>query len=143
MSLSFLALATRTSWPHSSSSRLTQGEWVPVSMAMRIGGCSEAKGRKEKARAKEGSTKRGQGHYKGRSPKASARLAPKSGRDGGGKPRPDYGLPNLTSWPLSVVNIRCSAFKHVSMRADVCFDAATEGATGGRQASIPPVVVAN
>jgi hypothetical protein len=62
---------------------LTQGEWVPVSMAMRIGGCSEAKGRKEKARAKEGSTKRGQGHYKGRSPKASARLAPKSGRDGG------------------------------------------------------------
>src|SRR5215213_10092174 len=43
MSLSFLALATRTSWPHSSKSRLTQGEWVPVSMAMRIGGCSEAK----------------------------------------------------------------------------------------------------
>ena len=34
-----------------------------------------------------------------------------AGRDGGGKPRPDYGLPNLTSWPLSVVNIRCSAFK--------------------------------
>src|SRR5215213_10948713 len=32
--------------------------------------------------------------------------------------------------------------KHVSMRADVCFDAATEGATGGRQTSIPPVVVA-
>jgi hypothetical protein len=61
---------------------LTQGEWVPVSMAMRKG-CSEAKGRKEEGRAKEGSTKRGQGHYKGRSPKASARLAPKSGRDGG------------------------------------------------------------
>ena len=29
----------------------------------------------------------------------------------GGKPRPDYGLPNLTSWPLSVVNIRCSGVK--------------------------------
>ena len=29
----------------------------------------------------------------------------------GGKSRLDYGLPNLTSWPLSVVNIRCSAFK--------------------------------
>src|SRR5215204_5681674 len=43
MSLSFLALATSTSWLHSSKSRLTQGEWVPVSMAMRIGGCSEAK----------------------------------------------------------------------------------------------------
>src|SRR5215216_1499461 len=45
MSLSFLASATSTSWPHSSKSRLTQGEWVPVSMAMRIGGCSEAKRR--------------------------------------------------------------------------------------------------
>jgi len=32
--------------------------------------------------------------------------------------------------------------KHVSMRADVCFDAATEGVTGGRQTSIPPVDVA-
>jgi hypothetical protein len=28
------------------------------------------------------------------------------------------------------------------MRAEVCFDAATEGATGGRQTSISPVVVA-
>ena len=109
-------------------------------MAMRKG-CSEAKGRKEKGRAKEGSTKRGQGHYKGRSPKASARLAPESGRDGGRKSRPDNGLPNLTSWPLSIVNIRCSAFKHVSMRADVCFDAATEEATSGRRAGIAPVVV--
>jgi hypothetical protein len=44
MSLSFLALATKTSWPHSSKSRLTQGEWVPVSMAMRMGR-SEAKRR--------------------------------------------------------------------------------------------------
>src|SRR5215211_5502272 len=34
MSLNFLALATRTSWPHSSSKRLTQGEWVPTSMAI-------------------------------------------------------------------------------------------------------------
>jgi hypothetical protein len=33
------------------------------------------------------------------------------GRDGGGKPRPDYRLPNLTSWPLGVVNIRCSGVK--------------------------------
>jgi hypothetical protein len=29
----------------------------------------------------------------------------------GGKPRPDYCLPNLTPWSLSVVSIRCSAFK--------------------------------
>src|SRR5215210_7895924 len=28
--------------PHSSSSRLTQGEWVPTSMAMRRSGCSES-----------------------------------------------------------------------------------------------------
>jgi hypothetical protein len=41
MSLSLRGLATSTSWPHSSSStRLTQGEWVPASMAMRSG-CSE------------------------------------------------------------------------------------------------------
>jgi hypothetical protein len=44
MSLSFLALAAKTSWPHSSSALLTQGEWVPASMAMRIGR-SEAKRR--------------------------------------------------------------------------------------------------
>jgi hypothetical protein len=44
MSLSLRALATNTSWPHSSKSRLTQGEWVPVSMAMRTEG-SEAKRR--------------------------------------------------------------------------------------------------
>src|SRR5215217_5305581 len=30
---------------------------------------------------------------------------------GGGKPRPDYCLPNLTPWRLSVVSVRCSAFK--------------------------------
>jgi hypothetical protein len=119
---------------------LTQGEWVPVSIARRKS-CSEAKARKEKGRAKEGSTKRGQGHYKGRSPKASARLAPEFGRDGGRKSRPDNGPPNLTSRPLSVVNIRSSAFEHISMRADVCFDTATEEATSGRRASIAPVVV--
>ena len=45
MSLVLRELATKTSWPHSSKSRLTQGEWVPVSMAMRIGGSSEAKRR--------------------------------------------------------------------------------------------------
>jgi hypothetical protein len=28
------------------------------------------------------------------------------GRDGGGMPRPDYGPPNLTFWPLNVVNDR-------------------------------------
>jgi hypothetical protein len=37
-------LATRTSWPHSSITLLTQGEWVPVSIAMHMG-CSEAKRR--------------------------------------------------------------------------------------------------
>ena len=56
--------------------------------------------------------------------------------------RPDYGPPNLTSRPLSVVNIRCSAFEQVSTRADVCFDAAPEGATGGMLVCRPPVVVA-
>src|SRR5215211_1351412 len=58
--------------------------------------------------------KRGRVHgsrRKGRSPKAPARLLRVPGRDGGGKSRPDYGLPNLTSWPLRVVNIRCSVFK--------------------------------
>ena len=44
MSLSLRALATSTSWPHPFKSRLTQGEWVPVSMAMRSEG-SEAKRR--------------------------------------------------------------------------------------------------
>jgi hypothetical protein len=47
MSLSFLALATKTSWPHSSSTLLAQGEWVPASTAIGIG-CSEAK-RRQKA----------------------------------------------------------------------------------------------
>src|SRR5215217_5218320 len=44
MSLSLRGFATRTSWPHSSSTRLTHGEWVPASMAMRMGR-SEAKRR--------------------------------------------------------------------------------------------------
>src|ERR687897_567224 len=44
MSLSLRALATRTSWPHSSSTLLAQGEWVPASMATRSEG-SEAKRR--------------------------------------------------------------------------------------------------
>jgi hypothetical protein len=44
MSLSLRAWATRTSWPHSSSTRLTQREWMPDSMAMRMGS-SEAKRR--------------------------------------------------------------------------------------------------
>src|SRR5918993_1105017 len=35
MSLSLRALATKTSWAHSSSTLLAQGEWVPASMAMR------------------------------------------------------------------------------------------------------------
>src|SRR5829696_6034160 len=45
MSLSLRELATNTWWPHSSKSRLTQGEWVPASMAIRIGASSEAKRR--------------------------------------------------------------------------------------------------
>src|SRR5215213_8163451 len=44
MSRNLRALATKTSWPHSSKSRLTQGEWVPVSIAMRSEG-SETKRR--------------------------------------------------------------------------------------------------
>ena len=39
LSLSLRALATRTSWPHSSKTLLAQGEWVPASIAMRMG-CS-------------------------------------------------------------------------------------------------------
>jgi hypothetical protein len=34
------------------------------------------------------------------------------------------------------------SLKHVSMRADLCFDAATEGATCGMLLCRPPVVVA-
>src|SRR5215212_12192057 len=41
MSLSLRALATRTSWPHSSSTLLTHGEWVPASMAIRRGSSEE------------------------------------------------------------------------------------------------------
>ena len=44
MSLVLRGLATKTSWPHSSSSLLTHGECVPASMATRIGR-SEAKRR--------------------------------------------------------------------------------------------------
>src|ERR671913_506775 len=44
MSLSLRALATKTSWAHPSSRRLTHGEWVPASIAMRKG-CSDAKRR--------------------------------------------------------------------------------------------------
>src|SRR5215208_201109 len=44
MSLSLRALATSTSWPHSSSTLLAHGEWVPASIAMRMG-CSEVKRR--------------------------------------------------------------------------------------------------
>jgi hypothetical protein len=53
----------------------------------------------------------GQGHYRSRSPKAPARLVQRSGRDGGGKPRPDYGLPNLTPRTLNVVNVLGRVFK--------------------------------
>src|SRR5215207_8242525 len=45
MRWSFLAFATKTWWPHSSSRRLTHGEWVPTSMAMRSG-CSESNRRR-------------------------------------------------------------------------------------------------
>src|SRR5215218_10381463 len=44
MSFSLRALATKTSWPHSSSTLVAQGEWVPASIAMRMGR-SEAKRR--------------------------------------------------------------------------------------------------
>jgi hypothetical protein len=61
---------------------------------------------------------------------------------GGRMSRPDNGLPNLTSCPLSIVIICCSAFK-ASFDAGRCvFDAATEGVMGGRRAGIPPVFVA-
>src|SRR5919112_2999443 len=43
MSLSLRELATKTSWVHSSSTLLAHGEWVPASIAMRIGGRSEEK----------------------------------------------------------------------------------------------------
>jgi hypothetical protein len=43
--------------------------------------------------------------------KIPAWLVPRSGRDGGGKSQPDDGLPNLASWPVGIVNIRCSVFK--------------------------------
>src|SRR5215212_430991 len=58
MSLSLRGFATRTSWPHSSKSRLTQGEWVPASMAMRKG-FSEAKRLFKASGRKIGSTAHG------------------------------------------------------------------------------------
>src|SRR5215212_533998 len=45
MSLVLRELATSTSWPNPSSTLLAHGEWVPASMAMRIGGRSEPKRR--------------------------------------------------------------------------------------------------
>src|SRR5215217_9556845 len=54
----------------------------------------------------------------------------RSGRRG--KPRPDYGLPNLTPWPLNVVNVHGSVFKaHPHARAAMCLDKSLEG-EGGR-----------
>jgi hypothetical protein len=41
MSLVLRGLATKTSWPHSFSTLLTQGEWVPASMATRSGRSEE------------------------------------------------------------------------------------------------------
>src|SRR5215210_7393241 len=41
MSRNFLALAIRTSWPHSSSTLLAHGQWVPASMAIRRGSSEE------------------------------------------------------------------------------------------------------
>jgi hypothetical protein len=38
-------------------------------------------------------------------------LVQRSGRDGGGKARPDYGLPNLTPRTLNVVNVLGRVFK--------------------------------
>jgi hypothetical protein len=45
MSPSLRGLVTSTSWPHSSRTLLVHSEWVPASIAMRIGGCSETKRR--------------------------------------------------------------------------------------------------
>src|SRR5215208_6181230 len=66
ISLSFLALATRTSWPHSSSTLLAQGEWVPASIAMRIGGCSEAKRRLKVSGLVRSADPQGTAHLGGR-----------------------------------------------------------------------------
>ena len=65
-----------------------------------------------KGRAAKGmEVERGQVKHKGRSPEAPALLVPKVRLGRRGKPQPDYGLPNLTPRSLSVVNMRCSAFK--------------------------------
>ena len=60
-------------------------------------------------RAKKDGKERGQGHYRGRDPegpgKVGARVRP--GRRGDVPTR----ISNLASLPLSVVNLRCSAFK--------------------------------
>src|SRR5215216_1948430 len=42
---------------------------------------------------------------------APAQLVEKSGRDGGGKPRQDYGQSNLSSRALNVVRVRYSLVK--------------------------------
>jgi hypothetical protein len=68
----------------------------------------------ERPRLRGWSRRGGQGQYKGRSPVPWEvwEFRPKcpAGTEGG-KPRPDYCLPNLTPWSLSVVSIRCSTFK--------------------------------
>ena len=38
---------------------------------------------------------------------------------GGGRPRPDYGLLNLTFWSLNIVNVRFSVFKDVPLSSSV------------------------
>src|SRR5215210_5618470 len=73
----------------------------------------------------------------GTSPAPSAR---RPGQDiwRGVNPRPDYVPPNLTCLPLNVVNIRCSLFKsRPDVAGSLCFDAATEGATGRTHTRAP------
>jgi hypothetical protein len=69
------------------------------------------KGAKRRAVRRERSKGAAERHDKGRSPKAPARLVREPGREGGGKSRPDHGLPTLTFWSLNVVNVRLSVFK--------------------------------
>src|ERR687897_2876725 len=68
-------------------------------------------GAKRRAVRRERSKGAAERHDKGRSPKAPARLVREPGREGGGKSRPDHGLPTLTFWSLNVVNVRLSVFK--------------------------------
>src|SRR5215216_4273902 len=75
-----------------------------------------AKRRPRRERVKQVRVRRGPGQYKGLSPVPWEVWELRPGWSKcpvgteGGKPRPDYGLPNLTPWRLSVVTIRCSAF---------------------------------